>query len=283
MKTLVIDIGGTKFTVAAFDGERMIHRESRATDREGGRERLLETLTPLIRDWDADERFERCGIGFGGPVNWKTQMVATSTHVGGWQDFDLPGYIGGLLRGAPVSMDNDANAGALGEFLFGAGKGCSPLFYMTVSTGIGGGILMDGEILRGPDSWAGEIGHVNVLPEGPECLCGSNGCLERMCSGLWLERDYGASAQELLRSPEFVRNYVVHMARGLKACIMLLNPERIVIGGGISKAGDALFGPLREELAIQMPPWSRARVDVQPALLGDDSVLYGALGLAMRI
>ncbi|MDQ1469761.1 MAG: glucokinase, partial [Bryobacterales bacterium] len=74
MKTLVIDIGGTKFTVAAFDGERMIHRESRATDREGGRERLLETLTPLIRDWDADERFERCGIGFGGPVNWKTQM-----------------------------------------------------------------------------------------------------------------------------------------------------------------------------------------------------------------
>lgn len=177
-------------------------------------------------------------------------------------------------------MDNDANAGALGEFLFGAGKGCSPLFYMTVSTGIGGGILIDGRILRGPDSWAGEIGHLNVLPDGPPCLCGSNGCLERMCCGLWLERDYGESAEELLRRPEFVRRYVVFMARGLKACIMLLNPQRIVIGGGIAKAGEALFNPLREELAKQMPAWSRARVDVQPALLGDDSVLYGALGLA---
>ena len=280
MKTLAIDIGGTKFTVASFDGDVMVRRESRATDREGGRAKLLETLTPLIQEWDSSERFDRCGIGFGGPVNWQTQMVATSTHVGGWLNFDLPGYIAGLLRGAPVVMDNDANAGALGEFLFGAGKGCSPLFYMTVSTGIGGGILIGGQILRGPDSWAGEIGHLNVLPDGPVCLCGSNGCLERMCCGLWLERDYEKPAEELLSDPGFVRRYVVHMARGLKACIMLLNPERIVIGGGIAKAGDALFVPLREELARQMPPWSRARVDVQPALLGDDSVLYGACGLS---
>jgi glucokinase len=279
VKTLAIDIGGTKFTVAAFAGDRIFRRESRATDREGGREKLLESLTPLIREWDAEERFDRCGIGFGGPVNWQTQMVATSTHVGGWLDFDLPRYVGGLIRQAPVLMDNDANAGALGEFLFGAGKGCSPLFYMTVSTGIGGGILIDSRILRGPDSWAGEIGHLNVLPDGPPCLCGSNGCLERMCSGLWLERDYGVSAEELLGRPDFVRQYVVPMARGLKACIMLLNPQRIVMGGGIAKAGDALFFPLREELARQMPHWSRARVDVQPAL-GDDSVLYGALGLA---
>jgi glucokinase len=280
VKTLAIDIGGTKFTVAAFEGDRIIRRKSHATDREGGREKLLESLTPLIRDWDAALRFDRCGIGFGGPVNWQTQMVATSTHVGGWLDFDLPHYVGGLIRGAPVLMDNDANAGAMGEYLFGAGKGCSPLFYMTVSTGIGGGILIDSQILRGPDSWAGEIGHLNVFPDGPPCLCGSNGCLERMCCGLWLERDNGESAEALLRRPEFVRRYVIYMARGLKACIMLLNPQRIVIGGGVAKAGDALFDPLREELARQMPPWSRARVDVQPALLGDDSVLYGALGLA---
>lgn len=288
MKTLAIDIGGTKFSLAAFDGDRMIRRESRATDREGGREALLETLTPLVRDWHEAEHFVKCGIGFGGPVHWPTQMVATSTHVGGWSNFDLPGHIAGLLHGAPVYMDNDANVGGLGEFLYGAGKGCSgkgcsPLFYMTVSTGIGGGILIGGEVLRGPDSWAGEIGHLNVLPDGPACLCGSNGCLERMCCGLWLERDYGVAAKELLRNPEFVRQYVVPMARGLKACIMLLNPERIVIGGGISKAGDALFVPLREELARQMPPWSRARVDVQPALLGDDSVLYGALGLTKSL
>ena len=283
MRTLAIDIGGTKFTVAAFDGETMTRRESMATDREGGRVKLLESLGPLIRGWYEEERFDRCGIGFGGPVSWASQMVATSTHVGGWSDFDLPGWVRAQLGGADVVIDNDANVGALGEYKFGAGRGCSPLFYMTVSTGIGGGILIGGQVLRGPDSWAGEIGHVNVRPDGPGCLCGSNGCLERMCGGLWLERDHGAPASVLLQRPEFVRDYVVDMARGLKACIMLLNPERIVIGGGISKAGDGLFGPLREELARQMPPWSRARVDVRQAALGDDSVIYGALELALNL
>ncbi len=283
MKTLAIDIGGTKFTVAAFDGEAMTRRESFATDREGGRIELLRSLEPVIRDWHATDRFDRCGIGFGGPVNWTAQMVATSTHVGGWSDFDLPAWVRELIGGAPVVMDNDANVGAIGEYRFGAGKGCSPLFYMTVSTGIGGGILIDGQVLRGPDSWAGEIGHLNVRPDGPDCLCGSNGCLERMCCGLWLERDYGAPASVLLQRPEFVQRYVVDMARGLKACIMLLNPERIIIGGGFSKAGDELFVPLREELARQMPPWSRARMDVQPAALGDNSVIYGALGLALNL
>jgi glucokinase len=265
-----------------FEGDALIRREVHATDREGGRDWLLERLAPVILEWRRQLRFGQCGISFGGPVNWASQTVATSTHVGGWSDFNLPGWVRDVIGEMPVRMDNDANAGALGEFLYGAGKGCSPLFYMTVSTGIGGGILIDGNVLRGPDSWAGEIGHINVRPDGPACLCGSNGCLERMCCGLWLERDYVAPAKELLRSPEFVRRYVVDLARGIKAAIMLLNPERIVIGGGIANAADALFGPLREELRKQMPPWSRARVDVQLAGLGDDSVLYGALGLLAR-
>lgn len=291
MKVLAIDIGGTKFTIGAFGASAadqtptMLRRESRATDREGGRASLLEQLGPILDQWNGEIGFDRCGIGFGGPVVWKTQMVATSTHVGGWRDFDFPGWVRDRLQlaAAPgsVLMDNDANAGAIGEYFFGAGRGCSPLLYITVSTGIGGGILIDGDVLRGPDSWAGEIGHLNVVPDGPACLCGSNGCLERMCCGLWLERDFGKDGKDLMGDPEFVRGYVVHLARGLKAAIMLLNPARIVIGGGISKAGDALFIPLRQELRRQMPPWSKARVDVQPASLGDDSVLYGALGLVL--
>jgi len=279
VRTLTLDIGGTKFTVAAFEGTQMVRRQSHATDREGGREWLLAQLAPIIGSWHNETAFHRCGISFGGPVNWTTQMVATSTHVGGWSDFDFPAWVHTVLGSLPVRMDNDANAGALGEYLYGAGQRCSPLFYMTVSTGIGGGILIDGKVLRGPDSWAGEIGHLNVRPDGPACLCGSNGCLERMCCGLWLEHDHGAPAKELMQRPGFVRAYVVDLARGIKAAIMLLNPERIVIGGGIARAGDALFVPLREELRKQMPPWSRARVDVQPAALGDDSVLYGALEL----
>jgi len=179
-------------------------------------------------------------------------------------------------------MDNDANAGAIGEGEFGAGKGYSPLFYMTLSTGIGGGIYENGRVWRGCDSYSGEIGHLTIRPDGPECLCGARGCYERMCSGLWLERDYGRSARELMQDAPFVEHYVVDLALGLKAAIMLLNPRRIVIGGGISKAGDRLFVPLRTELRRQITSWSAARIDVVPAALGDDSVLYGALALAER-
>ncbi len=276
---LAIDIGGTKFTIAAFDGDRMVRRESRATDAAGGREWMLGQIREVVLAWRGDCRFERCGIGFGGPVDFAAQRVVLSTHVGGWHDFDLCGFVRDLA-GSPVVMDNDANAGAIGEGEFGAGKSYSPLFYMTLSTGIGGGIYHAGQVWRGADSYAGEIGHLTVRPDGPECLCGARGCLERMCCGLWLERDHGKPAQELLVDPVFISRYVVDLALGLKAAIMLLNPERLVIGGGIAKAGDRLFVPLRSELNRQITNWSGARIDVVPAALGDDSVLYGALALA---
>ena len=279
MKTLAVDIGGTKFSVAAFDGETMVRRASHPTDAAGGRDWMLAQIEKAVAPWREEMRFDRCGIGFGGPVSFAEQRVVFSTHVGGWKDFDLTGYFEERFA-VPAIMDNDANVGALGEGLYGAGRGASPLFYMTLSTGIGGGILIDGRVLRGPDSYAGEIGHMNIEPEGPECLCGSRGCLERMCCGLWLQRDYGRTARELMEDEAFVRKYVVRLARGLKACIMLLNPARIVIGGGISKAGDRLFGPLRTELRQQVTAWSGARLEVVPASLADDSVLWGALGLA---
>jgi glucokinase len=257
----------------------MVDRESHSTDREGGRDWMLASLARVIQALSARYHFDACGIGFGGPVDFERQRVVESTHVEGWSDFDLPAYIASLIGVTPI-MDNDANAGALGEALYGAGRGYRPLFYMTLSTGIGGGIVTrENTLYRGADSYAGEIGHLTVRPDGPQCLCGSRGCLERMCCGLWLERDHGRPASELLRDPEFVRSYVVDLALGLKAAIMLLNPARIVIGGGMAKAGDRLFVPLRAELSRQITSWSRARIDVVPAALGDDSVLWGALAL----
>lgn len=279
MLTLAIDIGGTKFSMALFEGERLKRRESRATDREGGRAWMMEQILSIARRWRNEEPIERCGIGFGGPVIFSEQRVALSTHVGGWSNVRLAAEIEAEL-GVPCVMDNDANTGALGEALYGAGIGFDPLFYMTLSTGIGGGIINEGRIWRGADSYAGEVGHLTIRPEGPECLCGARGCYERMCSGLWLERDHGRPASQLLQDPAFVARYVVDLALGLKAVIMLLNPARIVIGGGISKAGEALFAPLRAELRRQITSWSQARLDVVPAALGDDSVLYGALALA---
>ena len=280
MITLAIDIGGSKLTMAIFDGDRMVARESRITDREGGREWMLDQIASIASAWKACYHIDRCGIGFGGPVEFDKQCIALSTHVGGWSNFDLPREIHKTLGLLPI-IDNDANLGALGEASYGAGRGHRPLFYMTLSTGIGGGIITTGErVYRGADSYAGEIGHLTIRPDGPDCLCGSRGCLERMCCGLWLEHDYGRPAKEVLQDPLFVQRYVVDLALGLKAAIMLLNPARVVIGGGISKSGDALFVPLRAQLRRQITDWSRARIDVVPAALGDDSVLYGAMRLA---
>jgi glucokinase len=278
MNTLAIDIGGTKFSMAVFEQVRMIRRESRATDRAGGRDWMLAQIVEIARGWGRELKLECCGVGFGGPVDFARQRVFKSTHVGGWSDFPLRDELARALE-LPTILDNDANVGALGEARCGAGRGYPSIFYMTLSTGIGGGIYFDGKIWRGADSYAGELGHVTIRPDGPECLCGARGCFERMCSGLWLEQDYGKPAQELMRDTAFVRRYVVDLALGLKACIMIVNPARIVIGGGIAKAGDELFGPLRDELRRQITDWSAARIEVVPAALADDSVLYGALEL----
>jgi glucokinase len=300
MSVLAIDIGGTKFTMALFEraepkrgqtaggargeedgaGWTVTRRESRATDRTGGPEWMTARIAEIAAAWRKESEFERIGVGFGGPVRFATQKVVLSTHVGGWEGFDLVEWLRAHFQ-IPVCMDNDANVGALGEGLYGAGRGCRPLFYMTLSTGIGGGILTEGGVLRGADSYAGEIGHLTIRPGGPECLCGAFGCFERMCSGMWLERDNGHPAEVLLRDPAFVRRYVVDLALGLKSLIFILNRARVVIGGGIAKAGDSLFVPLREELGRQITAWSKARIDVVPAALGDDSVLWGALALAL--
>ena len=278
MSTLAIDIGGTKFSLARFEGDRMLQRETRPTDRAGGPSAMLAEIEAIAQAWP---KFDRCVIGFGGPVDFANQRVALSTHVAGWNDFPLVERVARMF-GVPAVIDNDANAGALGEAVYGAGRGDLPMFYMTLSTGIGGGVVLaDGNLYRGADSWAGEIGHITIRPDGPECLCGARGCFERMCCGLWLERDHGRPAQELLRDPRFVASYVVDLALGLKAAIMLLNPARIVIGGGIAKAGEALFAPLRAELRKQVTNWSGARLEVVPAELGDDSVLWGAYRLTV--
>lgn len=280
---LAIDVGGTKLAMAVFGpGRALLARQTVRTDAAGGREWMLQQILAIADIWRGEIGFGRCGVGFGGPVDFANQRIARSMHVGGWIDFPLTDFLGHKLD-VPVLTDNDANAGALGEYRCGAGGGSGSIVYMTISTGIGGGLIIDGKVHRGANSMAGEIGHTPVRADGPECLCGSRGCLERMCSGLWLARDHGRPAEELFREPAFVQNYCVDLARGLKIITMLLNPARIVIGGGISRAGDVLLVPLRQELLRQLPATYNLNVEVLPAALGDDSVLYGAACLAEEL
>lgn len=282
---VAIDIGGTKLQMARYTaGPEGLHDvRVLKTDRDRGREGTVEQIAATLREWHAIYPISSIGVGFGGPVNFPFQQVYQSTHVGGWNDFDLLAFLADVVGPVPMLMDNDANVGGLGEAFAGAGQGSDPLFYMTLSTGIGGGIILDGNrVLRGPDSYAGELGHITLYPDGPPCLCGSQGCFERMCAGLWLERDHGKPVPELLGDDAFLIRYTRDLARGLKPVIMLLNPARIVIGGGISKAGERLFTPLRDALRREIPAWSRARLDVVPAALGDNSVLWGCVVLAQQ-
>ncbi len=278
-RTLAIDIGGTNSSVAIFDDEKLAAKATRPTDRLAGPVGMMDNIQEMVGKIAPLGKFDACGIGFGGPVDFENQRVFLSTQVPGWEGFDLVREVESRFQVHAV-VDRDTMVGALGEGFYGAGKGIRPLFYITVSTGVGGGLLTEHGLYRGKNSYACEVGHHTVLPDGPLCLCGSHGCMERMCSGLWLQRDYGDTAENLLKSPEFVMQYVVYLAQGLKNTIMFFNPAMIVLGGGISKAGDALFIPLRKELGKQMTSWSKTSIDVQPASLRDESILWGALKLA---
>lgn len=282
MDVLAIDIGGTKYSLALFRGGRMVRRSTYATDVAGGRAWMMEHLPAAARGWIQEARPQACGIGFGGPVDFASQRVGRSMHVGGWQDFPLASAFEQAL-GIRAILDNDANLGALGEFTAGAGRGARLLLYVTLSTGIGAGILLDGKIIRGADSLAGELGHIPLDADGPECSCGGRGCFEALCSGRAIEAREGRPARELLADAAFRAGYVPALARGLRAALMLLNPDRIVIGGGLSNAGEPLFAELRAELERQIPPSLPVRIDVEPAALGDDSVLWGAAALAEQV
>lgn len=279
MDVLAIDIGGTKHALALFRDGRLAGRSTYATDVAGGRAWMMEHLSALAREWIMEAMPQACGVGFGGPIDFAAQRVGRSMHVGGWQDFPLAPALEQAV-GVRCILDNDANLGALGEFTAGAGRGARLLLYVTLSTGIGAGILLDGKIIRGADSLAGELGHIPLEADGPECSCGGRGCFEALCSGWAIEARTGRPARELLADPAFRAGYVPALARGLRAALMLLNPDRIVIGGGLSKAGEPLFAELRAELQRQIPPSFPIRVEVEPAALGDDSVLWGAYALA---
>ncbi|MEP7357805.1 MAG: ROK family protein, partial [Anaerolineales bacterium] len=180
---LALDFGGTKHAAAVVvRGERAerARRQAPATPNGGMTDDLALMLT-LAREALGGRRPAAVGVSFGGPVDYSSGTVRLSHHVPGWENMPLVQRLRGEF-GAPVQVDNDANVAALGEYRFGAGQGCHSLLYVTVSTGVGGGWVLAGQIWRGHEGMAGEIGHTVVDPAGPLCLCGKRGCVERMAS-----------------------------------------------------------------------------------------------------
>jgi glucokinase len=207
--------------------------------------------------------------------------------------------------GLPAVLENDANAAALGEFRYGAGKGARSLVYLTISTGIGGGIILDGKIWHGVKDAAGEIGHMTLAPDGPLCGCGNRGCLETIASGPSIARRAreavaGGRPTRLREISNLTAADVVSLARegdevacevweetvrylglGVAAAVTILAPERVVIGGGVTEAGDSLFEPLRREVRRRVKLVPMENIPILPAALGRDVGILGAAAIAL--
>lgn len=309
---LVLDFGGTKLAAAAVELRSRTFRARASVpspptkSAESDREIVLRLAEEVL----GGERPAAVGASFGGPVRREEGTVLLSHHVPDWEGFPLAEWLRERF-GAPAVVENDANAAALGEWRYGSGQGTRHFFYVTVSTGIGGGIVIDGELYHGADGLAGEIGHIMVDPDGPSCTCGRRGCLEALASGPAIAR----RARELLTScprpgegkvlrelvgedlerisarevaaaarrgdplaAEVLREAGEALGFGLAQVITLLNPERISLGGGVIKAGNPLLAPVREAMRRHAFPGSR--VEVAVAELGDEAPLWGAAALA---
>ena len=310
---LAVDIGGTHFRTGLFDerGQRLLILEG-DTDRAAGRDWMLGQLAARCRDLIAQTEVpvKSCGLSFGGPVDYPHQRV-TSVHSAGWKDFELGEWMEQTLA-LSCRLDNDANAGALGEYRYGAGRGAKLMVYITISTGIGSGIVYEGKLLRGKDYMAGEIGHIPVSDSGPRCSCGSRGCLESVSSGGAIEaraREYAERRPErvgrmihLSGGPpitakgvmqaaaegDAAATHILHetfhwLARGLLMVIRILNPDIIVLGGGVAQSGVLLLDRLQVILDELASPVITYSTEIVTAALGNYSALYGAAVMALDL
>ena len=276
MTALVLDIGGTKCSIASASNlENVIEL---VTSDYKTPDRILAQLALHAIDLMAkDNSIDRMGISFGGPFDFASQRVKRSVHVSGWEDFDFSDWSKRVL-GLPAIADNDANVGALGEFKSRAFNHTN-LAYVTVSTGIGAGLIINGEIYRGHGELAGELGHIVIDPAGPPDELENRGTLERFCSGYWLRKDFGKSAEELLVDDEFLFEYSKRLAAGLSTLIRIVNPELLVLGGGITKAGSRLESAL-SNLLQDLLDQTKTKLDFSS--LGNSNVLIGARELALN-
>lgn len=310
---LGIDIGGTKCAAAlGRSNGTLIGRKALAT--EGDRYSPLETLerlTALAREIMTESGIKPggvlgVGVSCGGPLDTKTGVIHTPPNLPEWKAVPVRAFFEKALS-LPVRVENDANATALAEWKFGAGKGTRNLVFLTMGTGIGGGLILDGRIYRGTNDLAGEIGHQTILMNGPLCGCGKRGCLEALASGpaiarLARESLYGRNKRVLTlaggKPADITATHVVEAAKegdafarqileeagtymgvGIANVIQMLNPERIVLGTIAVHAGDLILEPIRA--AVAEYAWKRSAdvCQILPAALGDSAQDLAAIAL----
>ena len=309
-KRIGIDVGGTNVKIALVDGEgKIIYSNSVPTYAQMGYEYTVNNIKQAIRDLmketntDAKE-IEGIGFDFPGQVDYKTGVVKLAPNIPGWVNVPIAQMIEEEFN-IPTRIDNDVRCAALGELKFGAGKGCENFVCITVGTGIGSGLVINGQLVRGAANAAGEIGHIKLqMNGGPICGCGDTGCLEAFASGPSIV----AMAQEYLnggKSTKFremagadgeITPYIVakaaeagdpvakrifeivgtYIGMGLVSVINLLNPEKVIIGGGVAAAGDLLLDPIRKTIKERAMVVAGNSVEIVPAELGNSAGVIGA-------
>ena len=307
MYLLGLDFGGTKLAAGLWRvGAPTLTRAARCgTDVAAGAAGALRSMTDMARRLLADAGVEPGGLGgvgvsFGGHVDAEAGLVLRSVHVPGWENWPLGADLAAEF-GVPAPVENDANAAALAEWRFGAGQGQPSLLYLTVSTGIGGGLVLNGEIYRGRHGMAGEIGHTVVAPNGPLCPCGRRGCLEAVAAGPAIARlarerlaadpmrpsllrerpDFQAqevaAAAEAGDPParEAVDEALGYLGLGVANAVNLLDPGCVVLGGGVTRMGSPLFNRVRQLVGEH----ALVPCDIRSAELGDDVGVWGALAV----
>jgi glucokinase len=311
-----VDLGGSKILSVVADARgKVISRDLRVTSASQGPEAVIQAILESVRQAIAQADVsvsQLSGIGIGAPgiSNPRTGVIFTSPNLPGWQDVPLRDIIAGEM-GLKTFLINDANAAALGELYFGAARGARNFIYITISTGIGGGIVIDGKLYSGAGGTAGEIGHMTIADNGPRCTCGSTGCWEQLASGTALTRearrriaegaetiisDYAGGDVEKVTAEvvsrafdqgdglarELLAQTSHYLGVGLANLINIFNPELVVIGGGLSNMGDKLLNPAYQVAGERAFREAYRAVRFTRAELGGDAGVLGAAALALE-
>ncbi|HDQ70764.1 MAG TPA: ROK family protein [Chloroflexi bacterium] len=310
-----VDLGGTKISTALVDvNGQIIAHDYRETQADKGQavviDRMLDAVRQVMEQADIPKAQVRAvGIGAPGPLDIHAGVVIAPPNLPGWRDVPLKELIEERV-GIKTFLENDANAAALAEHRFGAGQGCDHVIYVTVSTGVGGGLILDGKLYHGAEGAAGEVGHITILPNGPLCGCGNRGCLEALASGTAIakrarevvsrgaptviaeladgdpERITAKLVAEAAEQGDFEARKILseamnYLGIGIASLVNLFNPQVIVIGGGLSNLGERLLEPVRRGVARHAFAAPARTVQVVLAELGDKSGVLGAAAAAL--
>lgn len=293
MNYIGIDIGGTGIKAALTDDTGMVLETVKTPTPANNLQDLIAAVSGLVAQLQQKGPVSGVGVGIAGLLNARTRILETSPNIPCVNEVNLEQQLRDAMS-VHVVTENDAKAGAYGEWTAGAGKGLTDMAYVTIGTGLGSGIVLDGTMVRGHSGYAGELGHTVVEPWGRPCACGSHGCLETRVSATGIVQtarelnaaDHNTTAESLYRAAingdRIAREIFEETGRFLGiACsnlINLLNPEAIVVGGGVMASGDLLLGAARAEAQRRaFPPSARDCAIVQSQLWPD----AGAIGAAM--